>query len=178
MIRPIVSASWLMGELGSQGVVAVDTRWYLADSQQGRREFEESHIPGAVFMDLESDLSGPRGPGRHPLPSQAAFAQTLGERGIGNETHVVAYDHGPGSIAARLWWLLRHVGHYRVSVLDGGYAGWTDAGYQTSVEAIPPLMAEFVPGAPINQIIDRNELEPSRFSTPEVESGTEETSSR
>ena len=162
MIKPLVSASWLATELNSPSagspICVVDTRWYLADSEQGRREYDAHHIPGAVFLDLESDLSADIGPGRHPLPNRDTFVTMLGANGIGNDHHVIAYDHGPGAIAARLWWLLRHVGHHRTSVLDGGLGAWRSAGYGTA--AAPPsyMPVDFECGPSINRTIDRHQL--------------------
>ena len=86
-------------------------------------EYEQAHIPGAPFMDMESDLAMPRGqgPGRHPLPTPEMFAAAAGRAGISDQTHVVVYDSSGGAAAARLWWLLRYFGHERVSLLDGGW---------------------------------------------------------
>jgi thiosulfate/3-mercaptopyruvate sulfurtransferase len=101
-----------------------DTRWYLDDPDLGWHQYREAHIPGAVFVDLETVLTGSRGPGRHPLPAPEDFCDDLGHLGITPDTHVVAYDGSGGSIAARMWWMLRSIGHHRVSVLDGGIEAW------------------------------------------------------
>jgi thiosulfate/3-mercaptopyruvate sulfurtransferase len=99
----------------------VDCRWALDDPDAGRRAYAEGHVPGAVFVDLERDLSGPAGPGgRHPLPEAGPFAQAMSRAGIDRETYVVAYGSLGG--AERLWWLLRHFGHDACAVLD--LAGW------------------------------------------------------
>ena len=135
MTRPLVSCRWLAERLHDPGVRVVDTRWYLLDPGGGRRNYEEGHLPGAVFMDLDDDLSAEVGPGRHPLPTPEDFGALLGDYGVSNHHHVVVYDQGPGSIAARLWWMLRSVGHRQVSVLDGGYEQWiTTGGPTTKVE--------------------------------------------
>lgn len=104
------------------------------------RKYEEGHLPGAVFVDLDRDLSSPGGPGRHPFPTGQQFAQVLSRLGIGPETHVVVYDEGHSSVAARLWFMLRAFGHERASVLDGGMRAWTEAGLPLSKETprIPP----------------------------------------
>ena len=127
---PLVSVGWLRDRLGDAGVRVVDVRWYLTEPGRGREEYLAGHIPGAVYMDIDTDLSAPRGqgPGRHPLPSPAAFAAAAGRAGIRPDTHVVAYDAAGGAYAARLWWLLRYFGHERVSVLDGGWPAWQAAG--------------------------------------------------
>jgi thiosulfate/3-mercaptopyruvate sulfurtransferase len=99
----------------------VDCRWALDDPEAGRRAYAEGHVPGAVFVDLERELSGPPGPGgRHPLPEAAPFAEAMSRAGIDQETYVVAYGSLGG--AERLWWLLRHFGHDACAVLD--LAGW------------------------------------------------------
>src|SRR5581483_8565145 len=99
----------------------VDCRWALDDPAAGRDAYRSGHIPGAVFVDLERDLSAPAGPeGRHPLPPAAAFAAAMARAGIGDETFVVAYGSLGG--AERLWWLLRHFGHGACAVID--LAAW------------------------------------------------------
>lgn len=134
MPSPLLSADWLMQHLHDEDVRVVDCRFSLADPQAGRRAYATGHIPGALYLDLERDLSGPKRPGgaggRHPLPEAAALAARLGEVGIGNGHLVVAYDEPPsgGMFAARLWWLLRYLGHARVAVLDGGLNAWIEAG--------------------------------------------------
>ena len=137
MFRPIISVPELLrliqhGDPGPQeNVLVVDCRFSLADPGQGRREYETDHVPGAVYAHLDDDLSGPIIPGvtgRHPLPDPASLAVTLSRLGISPKTAVVAYDSGPGAFAARLWWLLRWVGHPRVAVLDGGYGAWKASG--------------------------------------------------
>jgi thiosulfate/3-mercaptopyruvate sulfurtransferase len=113
------------------GWCVVDCRTSLADLDYGRNAYAAGHIPGAVFADLADDLSGPvvaGVTGRHPLPERDALARTFGRLGIEADTQVVAYDADNGAFAARLWWLLRWLGHAAVAVLDGGLAAWTTAG--------------------------------------------------
>lgn len=106
-----------------------DIRWSLADPEGGRDSYLAGHIPGAVFVDLDRDLAAPPSiDGRHPLPSPEEFAATLGRLGLSPDDHVVVYDDTGGSVAARLWWMLRSIGHETVSVLDGGYQAWVEAG--------------------------------------------------
>ncbi len=117
--------------LGRADVLVFDTRARLDDPEYGRRAYAESHIPGARFLDLEQALSGPVVPGRsgrHPLPQPEVLEARLREAGLQQDTAVVAYDDGPGYFAARLWWLLRWLGHERVQVLDGGWHAWRRAG--------------------------------------------------
>ncbi len=111
-----------------------DVRWYLGDPDRGRREYLAGHIPGAVFVDLETRLSGPAGPGRHPLPTPGEFVADLGRWGITPDTPVVAYDSAGGAYAARLWWMLRSIGHEPVAVLDGGLQAWIESGRSLSRE--------------------------------------------
>jgi thiosulfate/3-mercaptopyruvate sulfurtransferase len=122
----LVSGEWLASHAGDSQVRVADVRWSLVEKDKGRTAYREAHVPGAVFLDVDTDLAAPRGqgPGRHPLPAPASFAATMSRAGIGAGTHVVAYDFGDGSTAARLWWLLRYFGHERASVLDGGMARW------------------------------------------------------
>src|SRR6266851_4731287 len=117
-----------------------DLRWSVA-GPPAREKYQHSHIPGAVFVDLDKDLAQPGGPGRHPFPSEQAFARLLSRLGIGPQTQVVVYDDGNGSIAARLWFMLRAHGHERASLLDGGLKAWTEAGLPLSREEprIEPL---------------------------------------
>ncbi|GAB2456743.1 sulfurtransferase [Jatrophihabitans fulvus] len=119
----------------------VDVRWYL-DGRSGRAAYEAGHLPGAVWLDIDTDLSDPAGPGtgRHPLPSPERFAAALGRVGIATGTPVVAYDDSGGAQAARLWWLLHVLGE-PVSVLDGGLAAWTGP-LETAVPAFAPVGRE------------------------------------
>lgn len=164
---PIVSCGWLAQRLGDPGVRVVDTRWYLLEPGGGRLRYDEGHIPGAVFLDLDTDLSAPSGPGRHPLPKPSDFGALLGGHGIGNEHHVVVYDQGPGSIAARLWWMLRSVGHDEVSVLDGGYGRWTAKGYQTTADKPEYASLPFEVSRHFTPTIDRHALR-ARLGTLQV----------
>jgi thiosulfate/3-mercaptopyruvate sulfurtransferase len=110
--------------------VILDCRSDILKPEWGRSDFRAAHIPGARFADVNDDLSGPRQPGsgRHPLPDPQRFAAWLGAQGVDADTWVIACDQGPGAYAARLWWLLRALGHTRVRVLNGGFAAWRAAG--------------------------------------------------
>ncbi|MBW8373776.1 sulfurtransferase [Stenotrophomonas sp.] len=129
----------------------VDARFSLADPQSGAQLYAQGHLPGALYADLNRDLSDLRrtGHGRHPLPDSDAFAARLGEWGIGPDSAVVVYDAGDGSMAAaRLWWLLRLIGHAQVRVLDGGFAAWQAAGLPVTaalpqVTPLPPYPGQF-----------------------------------
>lgn len=131
MYRTLIQAEDLVRHLDDAGWVVVDCRHDLADHQAGRRAHLDGHIPGAGFADMESDLSAAKTPGsgRHPLPSPAHLVAVFSRLGIGDDTQVVAYDAAGGMMAARLWWLLRYMGHETVAVLDGGWPCWRQAGY-------------------------------------------------
>src|ERR1700680_4644627 len=101
---PLVDAGWLREDLHGPDIRVIDFRWYL-QGRNGRHEYERSHIPGAVFVDLES-ITGKEGAGRHPLPTAAQFEREMCKAGIGPTTSVVVYDDTGGSVAARLWFLL------------------------------------------------------------------------
>jgi thiosulfate/3-mercaptopyruvate sulfurtransferase len=134
---PLIDVGTLARQNGRAGLVVVDCRFNLTDPAAGRAAYDRGHVPGARYAHLEDDLS--RQPsaaeGRHPLPDMACFAATLGGWGITAEDTVVCYDEGSGAIAARLWWLLRHVGHRDCAVLDGGFAAWQEAGLAEEQEA-------------------------------------------
>jgi thiosulfate/3-mercaptopyruvate sulfurtransferase len=122
MAKLVVSLSDL--ETLHDPVRLVDARWKLGAPEAGRALFEQAHIPGAVYLDMDQDLADPPGVGgRHPLPSVERFEQAMSRAGIDSQTLVVAYDDG-GAGAARLWWLLRHFGHPNVAILDGGFPAW------------------------------------------------------
>ena len=131
MNKPIlIVAEELKTALLEARTVVIDCRFDLADPAAGRRAYEQAHIPGAAFIDLDEDLAGPVRPatGRHPLPDPEVLSGTLGKLGISRSHDVVVYDHGHGGIAARAWWTLRWLGHDSVRLLDGGLAGWSKLG--------------------------------------------------
>ena len=138
----------------------VDCRWELGKPERGRELYLEGHIPGAVFLDVERDLSAPAGVapaygGRHPLPTEGDFARAASAAGIGPGVFVVAYDQGMTGGAARLWWLLRHFGHDDVAVLDGGVEAWLGP-LRGGEEAIEPT--RFVPRPRSDDAIDADEI--------------------
>jgi thiosulfate/3-mercaptopyruvate sulfurtransferase len=137
----------------------VDSRFDLLDPPAARRRYLEAHIPGAVFLDLDEDLSDlsipPEVGGRHPLPSAELFAAAASRAGIGTDTLVVAYDEGMTGGAARLWWLLRHFGHDRVAVLDGGLRAWLGP-LATGEEQVEP--AAFTPHERTGDVAETEEI--------------------
>ena len=123
---------------GAEPPVLLDVRWRLG-GPPGREDYVRGHLAGAVFLDLDADLAAPPGPaGRHPLPEPADLQRVLRAAGVRDGRPVVVYDADNGSIAARLWWLLRWAGHDRVRVLDGGYAAWVAEGRPVVTEVPAP----------------------------------------
>ncbi|MFD3738024.1 sulfurtransferase [Streptomyces sp. NPDC058629] len=142
-MKPIITASEYASEsAGPQPPVLLDVRWQLG-GPHGRPDYETGHLPGAVFVDLDTELAGPAGSGgRHPLPDPEAFGAVMRRAGVGQDTPVVVYDGGQGWAAARAWWLLRWTGHADVRVLDGGLAAWTG---DLSTEIPDPAEGDFRP---------------------------------
>jgi thiosulfate/3-mercaptopyruvate sulfurtransferase len=160
---PLVSAEELLERVdrGDERLRIVDTRWSLAVPGAGAAAYAAGHLPGSIHLDLDGDLADPGGygtPGRHPLPSPAAFAARLARRGIGDEHLVVAYDDVGGWVAARLWWMLDVLGHHHVAVLDGGIDAWTSAGGRltTEVPSWPPSTLHLADAW--TRVISRDEL--------------------
>lgn len=145
MDMPVVSASWLYEHLNDGKIAIADCRFALANPQLGQQQYQLSHIPGAYYLDLNLDLSSPvqKHGGRHPLPDFNQLAAKLSSMGVDSQTLVVAYDDSRFAFAARLWWLLRYMGHERVAVLDGGFKAWQAQGYPVSNEVIQPQPAKF-----------------------------------
>ena len=144
MSEPLVSVAWLHGRLGDPAVRVVDCRYRLGEPGAGEELWREGHIPGTAFMDLDRDLAAEPGErGRHPLPEPDDFEAAARRAGIGPDTHVIAYDEAAEGGAARLWWLLRHFGHDRVSVLDGGLRAWREEGGPLEAGAEQPTPGTF-----------------------------------
>ncbi|HEX7047157.1 MAG TPA: sulfurtransferase [Gammaproteobacteria bacterium] len=148
--RTLISAEDLNAHRAQSNWRVVDCRFELSRPDAGEVAWRESHIPGSVYAHLERDLSGRIDPatGRHPLPDPELLAKKLGEWGIDGETQVVAYDASGGALAAaRLWWLLRWLGHERVAVLDGGWQAWLAGGFDID-DAIPATQPVKFPRRP------------------------------
>ena len=127
MPGPLITAVELQRSLDQ--VKLFDLRWSLTSPTPGRESYEKGHIPGAVFVDLDRDLAGDEGDGRHPLPHISEFVETLGRLGLEPDDDVVVYDDMSGAVAARMWWMLESIGHRgKVRVLDGGLDEWVDRG--------------------------------------------------
>ncbi|NDK38830.1 sulfurtransferase [Pseudoxanthomonas gei] len=159
----LVDVDALAAALGNAEVRLIDARFSLMDPLAGRAGYDASHLPGATYADLNVDLSqlGLAGEGRHPLPDEKTFAGKVGEWGIAPGDQVVVYDAGDGSMAAaRLWWMLRLLGHERVAVLDGGLAAWRAKGLPETSQLHPPVaVAPYPAGFDRSRIATSSEVQ-------------------
>jgi len=156
----LIGPQALAARLGDARTRVVDVRHDLMQPDAGLVAWRSGHIPGAIHLDLDSDLSGPKTGrnGRHPLPDPSVLAHRLGATGIGNSDHVVVYDDAGGGFAARLWWMLGWLGHDAVSVLDGGWSAWMRAGLPVSTDLPAPSPTTFVAGKPRPWTVDASIL--------------------
>lgn len=147
-MNPVISVADLAAALGSERPpVVLDIRYKLG-GPPGIGWYREGHVPGAVFVDMDSELSAPVSApvgeaGRHPLPDADAFAAVMRRAGVSADSDVVAYDGADGIAASRAWWLLRYFGHDRVRVLDGGFRAWTAAGGAVDTAEPAPSPGDF-----------------------------------
>jgi thiosulfate/3-mercaptopyruvate sulfurtransferase len=140
MLRTLIDAAACAEAVRRGGVLVVDCRFDLGDPARAARDYMQGHIPGAVYADLNRDLSdlSRQGLGRHPLPDAAAFSAVLGRWGWTPDVPVIAYDAANGALAAaRLWWMLRLSGVREAAVLDGGWAAWQSAGLPQATDIAP-----------------------------------------
>jgi len=160
-MTPLITANQLEEILNSgEEVLLCDCRFDLSDPSAGRKAYKEGHIPGAIYVDLDKDLSGEKSGlnGRHPLPSPEAWAQTKSRLGIENNILVVAYDQQGSIYASRLWWMLRATGHANVQVLNGGLDTWN--GPVSTTPLVPTETAQAIPAMPyvglvtVDQVLD------------------------
>jgi thiosulfate/3-mercaptopyruvate sulfurtransferase len=148
MYTTLISTADLAAHLDDRSFVIVDVRHDLGQPDTfGEAQYRRAHTPGARFVHMDRDLSAPKTGmnGRHPLPSVEACAALFGRIGIDASKQVVTYDQGPGTYAARMWWMLRWLGHEAVAVLDGGYAVWEREGRATTTDVPVVTPAAFVP---------------------------------
>jgi thiosulfate/3-mercaptopyruvate sulfurtransferase len=155
---PLISPEALAARLGEPDLRIADVRWYLGEPERGRLEYASGHLPEAIFVDLDTDLAAPTGPGRHPLPEPTALADRLGELGFGSGDFIVVYDDVMGTVAARLWWMLDNLGHERVAVLDGGLRAWRAAGLPESTDSPSVAPRELRLADRWSNVVDRDEL--------------------
>ncbi|SEM72522.1 sulfurtransferase [Lihuaxuella thermophila] len=156
----IVSMDWVANHLDQPGLVLVDCRFTLGQPDAGKKAYLHSHLPGAFYLDLEKDLSGPvrEHGGRHPLPDIQILAGKLGKIGIDENVHVVAYDDQGGAMASRLWWLLTYLGHEQVSVMNGTFSRWREQGYPVTAELPSAEPRTFIPRTQPRMMADMNEV--------------------
>jgi thiosulfate/3-mercaptopyruvate sulfurtransferase len=145
ILTVLVNSDILAQHLADPDWVVFDCRHDLTDPARGRTDYASSHIPGARFLHLDRDLSAPKTGknGRHPLPDPRMLVKKLGRAGVDSRKQVIAYDAQGGSMAARLWWLLRWLGHLPVAVLDGGWNQWISEGRPQTAEIPKPKRARF-----------------------------------
>lgn len=156
MIEPLVTAKWLHENLSDKNIAIVDIRGYVKKRPSGpgletatysgaHDEYEESHIPGATYIDWTTDIINPK----DPIPAQLApaglFKEAMEAHGISDNSTVVIYDHEGGQFASRLWWALKYYGHDNTCILDGGWQRWTTDGRPTSAETVQPARGSFTP---------------------------------
>jgi len=143
--RTLIAAEALASLIGDARLRIFDCRFDLARPAYGRAAYLDSHVPGAVYADLNTDLSSPvtATSGRHPLPSPSEFEARLRAWGVTASSRVVAYDDGNGAYASRLWWMLRWLGHDDVAVLDGGLQRWRQLGLPLTAEVTAPAPGDF-----------------------------------
>lgn len=155
-MKNIVSVNWLKENLNNQNLVVVDCRFDLMDKEYGKRSYEKEHIKGAVRVDLEKDLSSEvrEHGGRHPLPKIEKLKETFENIGISNESIVVAYDEGDLAGPARLWWILKYLGHKEVYVLNGGIEAFKSVGGEVTSDVEPIEKSEFKVNVNKDMIVD------------------------
>ncbi len=157
MTTPVyVSAKWLHEHLDDPQVAIADCRFSLTNPELGQQQYLLGHIPKAYYLDLAEDLSSPveKHGGRHPLPNPIELAPKLSAMGVNSQTLVIAYDDSRFAFAARLWWLLRYLGHHQVAVLNGGFSAWLQAGYPVTNMISPPQTAQFMPQSQPSYVVD------------------------
>ncbi|MCL6459983.1 MAG: sulfurtransferase [Gorillibacterium sp.] len=156
----IVSMQWVKEHMNHPDVVLVDCRFVLGQQGAGRAAYETSHLPGAVYFDLEEDLSSSvtEHGGRHPLPEAASFIAKLGAAGIGATKRIIAYDDQGGAMACRFWWLLRYYGHRHTVVMDQGFSAWEQAGYALTSDIHSVKAEQFIPHIQEGWLVTRSEV--------------------
>ncbi|WP_438433986.1 sulfurtransferase [Gorillibacterium sp. sgz500922] len=162
-----VSIEWVKEHITCIDLIPVDCRFLMGQPEAGRAAYEAGHLPGAVYFDLEKDLSLPISPhrhgGRHPLPDPQTLAEKFGAAGIGPESRVVVYDDQGGAMASRMWWLLRYYGHRHVVVMDGGFGAWAEAGYELDTRIPEREPQQFTPRLQPGWIAERDEVMTKRL---------------
>ena len=162
MFTSLINAKELATILTKKNIVLIDCRFALADTESGRKEHTTNHIPNAIYAHLDDDLSGPILPGetgRHPFPDPIVFAKQCGLWGINAKKQVIVYDQGHGGIAARVWFLLKWLGHEKVAVLNGGWKYWSDNDFPTDNKKVQPVATTFKAKPDASKIVNVEVLE-------------------
>lgn len=162
MMSYIVSVDFLKEQLDkrSKDMAVVDVRFELANPEAGKQAYEEGHIPQAVYLDLNKDLSGPvqKHGGAHPLPDPDTFAKKVSALGIGNDTKVYIYDQANEMYASRAWWVFYYMGHQHVYLVDGGFKAWTEAGYEVTTEVPQHAEKVFTPDVRTDEVVHMEDV--------------------
>ncbi|MBI3775866.1 MAG: sulfurtransferase [Gammaproteobacteria bacterium] len=163
----LIDPNQLAEHLDDPQWVIIDCRFTLTDPEAGRRAYRENHIPGACYAHLNEDLSAPAtlATGRHPLPHTALFASKLGAWGVDANKQVVVYDSSFGAMAARLWWLLRWLGHHNVALLNGGFPRWQREGLPITATVSSPRTSTFQPHLNPSLAVNADDVERIRRSS-------------
>ena len=157
----LVDTATLASHLGDSRWLVFDCRFFLDDPGRASRQYDEGHIPAALYVHLEEDLSGPILPGvtgRHPLPDPAEFSRKMARLGLTSQTQVIAYDDSAGAIAARLWWMLRWIGHEPAAVLDGGWSKWLSEGRPVRPGLETVRCGSFVPRVEREMVLETEDV--------------------
>lgn len=186
--KTLVSAAVLADHLKDKDWIVFDCRFDLTQPTAGLQAYQKSHIPGALYVSLNEDMASPHTPdsGRHPLPDPTILADKLRHWGVCRDSQLVAYDDAHGAIAARMWWLLRWLGHEHAAVLDGGFDGWRQMNHSTEehTEAPSPTVGDFrerpndamwVDVAYLESMLGRNDFSLVDARHPDRYSGDKET---
>jgi len=160
----LIDANTLSEQLRREDLTLFDCRFDLGNVSWGETEYARAHLPGALYLHLDRDLSSPISAqsGRHPLPDPGSFAARLAELGVTPESQIVAYDQGNGAYGARLWWLARWIGLRNVAVLDGGIAAWRAAGLPLETAVRTPKPSAFTPTVTPNAWVTSDDVDELR----------------
>jgi thiosulfate/3-mercaptopyruvate sulfurtransferase len=159
--QSLISADQAVDLLGNADIAIIDCRYDLFDSKKGQQDYQKAHLPGALYAHLKYDLAGPVIPGstgRHPLPDIAEFTKKLSAWGIDSNSQVIAYDDNSGAMAARLWWLLKWLGHDKVAVLDGGFDHWFENNHPVTDQISQPTPKNFTPNLQNQMLVSSKEM--------------------
>ncbi|MGF7047733.1 thiosulfate/3-mercaptopyruvate sulfurtransferase [Paenibacillus sp. DS2015] len=152
----IISKQWLLARMYEPDLVIIDCRFIMGQPEAGRSAYEEEHIPGAVYLDLEKDLSAPvtEHGGRHPLPDPDHLVKRLQQLGISNDTRIIAYDDQGGAMASRLWWLMRYLGHSEVYIMNEGFSDWKNSSYPVTTDQPIRVPQSYVANLNADMLVD------------------------